>query len=459
MTLRVRLTLGFTLLLLAPLILAASLLVAALRAGPSPDTATNAIRDVVAADCRHLQATADGLALTAAARGESLVIQPAGAEGPWAICGVAPASAGAAAATAGPPHGLAARAEVHGRTGELTGYAYAVRPLGDAYLARLSAAAGGPVRLADGPASGPNAREIATAPDQPLPLLVELPTSEPGGAWLSGAIAAVVAILAAAALAWWLAGLVTRPLSVLVGAVERATAGHPEIRFRLRGRDETGRLATAVNRLIGALEEAQRLSVTDPLTGLGNLRSLRESLRREVERANRFGHALGVLVLDLDHFKAVNDVYGHRAGDEVLTELAARIRGVIREVDLAFRQGGEEFVLLLPETDVQGCMTVARRLTQAVRKQPFGLARGEQPVPVTVSIGVAVYPRHGRTGGEVLDAADMALYRAKAAGRNTYRLAARLPEQRPPDDVAGYSASDGTPLADGTPAAWGRSGG
>src|SRR5690606_3839444 len=256
---------------------------------------------------------------------------------------VAPASAGVAAA-AGAPHGLAARAEIHSRTGELTGYAYAVRPLDDAYLARLSAAAGSPVKLVDGPAPTLDGHEVATGRDQPLPLLVEPATRRPdGAAWPSGVVVAVVAVLAAAALAWWLAGLVTRPLSVLVGTVERATAGDPEIRSRLGGRDETGRLATAVNRLIGALEEAQRLSVTDPLTGLGNLRSLRESLRREVERAGRFGHPLGVLVLDLDHFKAVNDVYGHRAGDEVLTELAARIRGVIREVDLPFRQGGEEF--------------------------------------------------------------------------------------------------------------------
>ena len=101
-------------------------------------------------------------------------------------------------------------------------------------------------------------------------------------------------------------------------------------------------------------EEAQRLSLTDPLTGLWNYRYLRESLRREVERASRFGRMLGVLALDLDQFKEVNDTYGHAAGDAVLAEFARRVRGEIREVDLAFRQGGEEFVVLLPETDARG---------------------------------------------------------------------------------------------------------
>ncbi|GAB3968795.1 hypothetical protein GCM10027615_21430 [Plantactinospora veratri] len=101
-------------------------------------------------------------------------------------------------------------------------------------------------------------------------------------------------------------------------------------------------------------EEAQRLSLTDPLTGLWNYRYLKESIRREIERASRFGRMLSVLALDLDRFKEVNDTYGHAAGDAVLAEFAQRIRGAMREVDLAFRQGGEEFVVLLPETDARG---------------------------------------------------------------------------------------------------------
>jgi diguanylate cyclase (GGDEF)-like protein len=169
-------------------------------------------------------------------------------------------------------------------------------------------------------------------------------------------------------------------------------------------------------------EEAQRLSLTDPLTGLWNYRYLRESLRREVERASRFGRTLAVLVLDLDHFKEVNDTYGHAAGDAVLGEFARRIRIGLREVDVAFRQGGEEFVVLLPETDAYGGAIVAERLGAVVRDRPVPID-GRGTVPVTVSIGVAVFPEHGSDAQRVLQAADDALYAAKSAGRDTYRLA------------------------------------
>ena len=179
-------------------------------------------------------------------------------------------------------------------------------------------------------------------------------------------------------------------------------------------------------------EEAQRLSLTDPLTGLWNYRYLKESIRREVERASRFGRMLTVLVLDLDHFKEVNDTYGHAAGDTVLGEFARRIRVGLREVDLAFRQGGEEFVLLLPETDAYGGATVAERLGAAVRDIPVpidprrvdtGTGEPVDRIPISVSIGIAVYPDHGSTAQQVLDAADDALYAAKDAGRDTYRIA------------------------------------
>ncbi|NIL57360.1 diguanylate cyclase [Salinispora arenicola] len=185
-----------------------------------------------------------------------------------------------------------------------------------------------------------------------------------------------------------------------------------------------GHAAVAVDN-VRVHEEAQRLSLTDPLTGLWNYRYLRQSLRREVERATRFGRMLSVLVLDLDRFKHINDTHGHTAGDLVLVEFARRMRGEIREVDLAFRQGGEEFVVLLPETDALGAAIVAGRLGAAVRGTPIAVGGLGEPVlvPVTVSIGVAVHPDHGGTGQEVLDAADEALYAAKASGRDTWRIA------------------------------------
>ncbi|MFJ6954380.1 sensor domain-containing diguanylate cyclase, partial [Micromonospora aurantiaca (nom. illeg.)] len=213
-----------------------------------------------------------------------------------------------------------------------------------------------------------------------------------------------------------------------------------------------GHAAVAVEN-VRVHEEAQRLSLTDPLTGLWNYRYLRESIRREVERANRFGRMLSVLALDLDRFKNVNDTWGHAAGDAVLVEFARRVRGVIREVDLAFRQGGEEFVVLLPETDARGATIVAERLGAVVRDQPVAVdGNGDEPVrvPVTVSIGIAVYPDHAAGGQQVLDAADDALYAAKAAGRDGYRLAPApdpVPTQEIPVVAAGVSPPDGLPRA------------
>ena len=255
----------------------------------------------------------------------------------------------------------------------------------------------------------------------PVVLLSFLLAGDPGasaGALLGGAV-----LVAGAA--WWLAGVAIRPLVALVDAVERATAGDLTVRCRVRGRDEAGRLGAGLDRLIAETQETRLLSVTDALTGLGNLRHLRDALRLEVERANRFGRTLGVLVLDLDHFKTVNDRYGHRAGDAVLVEFARRTRGLVREVDRAFRQGGEEFVILLPETDIAGSVTVARRLRDAMRARPFWVRCAGVSVPVTVSIGIAVFPRHGLTEVEVLQAADQALYAAKDAGRNRVVAAAR----------------------------------
>ncbi|MBO4209157.1 diguanylate cyclase [Micromonospora echinofusca] len=227
-------------------------------------------------------------------------------------------------------------------------------------------------------------------------------------------------------------------------------------------------------------EEVQRLSLTDPLTGLWNYRYLKESMRREVERASRFGRMLSVLALDLDRFKEVNDTHGHAAGDAVLAEFAGRLRAEIREVDLAFRSGGEEFVVLLPETDARGATIVAERLGAAIRATPVtvhphpGTPTGQRPVevdiPVTVSIGIAVFPDHAANGQQVLDAADDALYAAKAAGRDTYRLATAPPARpgtapvppatappAPPAGEVGVPAAAGTP-EDPRPAAGDRAG-
>lgn len=187
-----------------------------------------------------------------------------------------------------------------------------------------------------------------------------------------------------------------------------------------------GQAAVAVDNVM-LHRETERLSLTDPLTDLWNYRYLQVSLNRETERAGRFSRRLAVLAMDLDRFKEVNDTYGHSAGDAVLTAFAQRIRAEIREIDLACRQGGEEFVVLLPETDEVGAARLAGRLCAAIREMQVPAAGMDRDEPArivtTVSIGVAIYPDHGQTGRAVLDAADDALYQAKAAGRDTWRLA------------------------------------
>ncbi|GLZ76637.1 hypothetical protein Afil01_14440 [Actinorhabdospora filicis] len=201
-----------------------------------------------------------------------------------------------------------------------------------------------------------------------------------------------------------------------------------------------GQAAVAVENVL-LHEEAQRLSLTDPLTGLWNYRYLKVTMDKEVERAHRFGRRTAVIAIDLDRFKEVNDTYGHPVGDRVLIELGSRITAQIREVDFAFRYGGEEFVVLLPETDRYGAIPVARRLGEAIRGCAFTIpgkdGEPERTIPVTISMGIAIFPDHGETGAAVLAAADEALYAAKAAGRDTYRVS------RPAEEPA---ADDRTPV-------------
>jgi two-component system, cell cycle response regulator len=205
-------------------------------------------------------------------------------------------------------------------------------------------------------------------------------------------------------------------VSGLIALFDPVLAG----RFVQRDEDELRTLARQAAIAVENVQlhaEAKRASITDALTGQWNVRYLSMTLNQEVERASRFNRPLAVLMLDLDHFKRVNDTYGHARGDDVLRELARRVRSQIREVDTFARYGGEEFVLVLPETDLEGARRLAERIVKAVRRTPFG-ADTDQPVPVTVSVGAAVFPRHGSTATYLLRAADQALYDAKRSGRD-----------------------------------------
>ncbi|MDQ4064573.1 MAG: diguanylate cyclase, partial [Actinomycetota bacterium] len=169
-------------------------------------------------------------------------------------------------------------------------------------------------------------------------------------------------------------------------------------------------------------EEAQRLSLTDGLTGTWNRRYFQMQFRQVLATATRFDRTFSVLMLDLDHFKVLNDTYGHQRGDAVLVEFAQRVKETLREVDTFARYGGEEFIVLLPETDEVGAHTTGEKIREEIRSQPFG-ALGEEPVPVTVSIGVASYPRHGDRFDQLVESADKALYAAKQGGRDRVMVA------------------------------------
>jgi two-component system cell cycle response regulator len=130
------------------------------------------------------------------------------------------------------------------------------------------------------------------------------------------------------------------------------------------------------------------------------------------------------MVLDIDFFKSINDTYGHDAGDDVLREFAVRIRKCIRGIDLACRYGGEEFVIVMPETDLNVAGMVAERLRRAIAADPFAVEKGTKRIDVTISIGIATLDNKGEPISDVMKRADQALYRAKRDGRNRVVLAA-----------------------------------
>lgn len=167
----------------------------------------------------------------------------------------------------------------------------------------------------------------------------------------------------------------------------------------------------------------EQLAQTDPLTQLLNRRALTERIAAEMERTLRYDSTMALLMIDLDHFKRVNDTYGHLVGDDVLRDVAPLLSDTIRTADIVARYGGEEFLVLLPETDDAGAESFADRIRRAIETHPFASDSLPEPLRLTASIGVAVYPAARIESVEDLFArADAALYRAKADGRNRVRL-------------------------------------
>ncbi len=161
----------------------------------------------------------------------------------------------------------------------------------------------------------------------------------------------------------------------------------------------------------------------DPLTGLFNRRYVDETMEREIERARRAGTSIGVIVLDIDHFKRLNDTFGHDAGDHVLARTGELLRHVTRGGDIACRFGGEEFALILPGASLETARERAETIRALFEATPF-VFEGNRIAPLTLSAGVCALPPGGGEWGRVLRQADRALYTAKQAGRNRVLAAA-----------------------------------
>jgi len=192
--------------------------------------------------------------------------------------------------------------------------------------------------------------------------------------------------------------------------------------------DAVLRAAVAVIRRAQALETTraenrrlEALATTDPLTRMLNRRALLDRLTAECDRARRYDSSLALLLVDIDHFKEINDTAGHLAGDSVLRQLGALLADAMRKVDVLARYGGEEFVAMLPETSMEGAAVFAERLRERIAAQVFDIC-GQRSVRLTVSIGLATFPSSGVASTDDLFArADEALYRAKSGGRNQVR--------------------------------------
>ncbi|MBW8772281.1 MAG: diguanylate cyclase [Gemmatimonadetes bacterium] len=229
-------------------------------------------------------------------------------------------------------------------------------------------------------------------------------------------------LLIVGSLAYGLGLLVVLPLERLSRAADQVAGGDLDVAVPVSGGGEVSQLTGVFNDMVRRLregrEELERLSVTDGLTGLPNRRHLDGELERELQRHERHKRALAVLMLDVDRFKNLNDTYGHPAGDAVLRKLARILEENTRKGDTVARFGGEEFMVILPETPAAGALHLAEKIRAAIEEHRFVIGGDSTTVPVTASIGLARFPEHGTTPETLVMVADEALYRSKQGGRN-----------------------------------------
>jgi len=171
-----------------------------------------------------------------------------------------------------------------------------------------------------------------------------------------------------------------------------------------------------------AVEKIQELTITDDCTGLYNARHLYKTLEAEVYRSARFGYEFSVIFMDLDHFKLVNDTYGHLVGSKLLQEIGFKVKSQLRLIDYAFRYGGDEFVILLPQTEKNSALVVAKRLQEMMRRSQF-LTEDGLNLSVRCSMGLATYPEDAKSSHEIIRQADEMMYMVKNSSRDNIAVA------------------------------------
>ena len=227
----------------------------------------------------------------------------------------------------------------------------------------------------------------------------------------SGLATAWIVILLSFAAAKIAISRVVRPMEQISAAADRIAKGDTSVTVPIAGDLEVVRLGTALRAMEEELSKRARI---DELTALPNFRSFRERIDDEIQRSNRFGYEVGILVLDLDRFKKYNDRFGHLAGNDVLQRVGQSLRSSVRTVDFPARYGGEEFAVVLPQIDAATLAQVAERIRASIEALP----PAPEAIPVTVSIGAALYPADGADADALFQVADERLYQAKRAGRN-----------------------------------------
>ena len=239
----------------------------------------------------------------------------------------------------------------------------------------------------------------------------------------------------------YLLGLtIVSPLRRLSQGATTIAGGDLDVKLPLYGRSEVSYTTQVFNQMVARLrtlrgentainqalrernEELKELSITDGLTGLYNRTYLPELLAKEQARSRRHKHPFSILMVDIDHFKRFNDAHGHQAGDDLLRSVAGLLRDFIRRCDVAVRYGGEEFLILLTETDSKGAVCFAEKLRSAIEGMPRKT--------VTVSIGAASFPEHGDDMESIIREADAALYRCKRKGRNQVAAAGAVRKRK-----------------------------